>query len=211
MSKDQSWGCEKMFVCSRYILGCSGTHPQSCDWDHWALRVFPQPTPSLRWPSQSCSSPNLCPSSLVLLITPPDARPSGGSLCRLHGAFYGFSFCRPRDAKHRVSFAQWAASKALTPRFDGLAACLQATSVALLCQLLVLRPLPLVCVLQAVPPWSCLLYHEHLPCRDRGEHDVWCDVEFAQVYSSLPVRCWGEEASCWFILWLRWRPQPQFW
>lgn len=102
-----------ILVCWRYIPGCSGIHPKWWPWDHGCLES------SLKWPCQRWSNPDLCPSSLVLLITPPDAKPSGGSLFRPHvGFFNDFFLCRPRDAERRVSFAPWAASKASTLHFD---------------------------------------------------------------------------------------------
>lgn len=58
----------RILVCWRDIPGCSGTHPQWWAWDHGCFGS------SLKWPRQRGSNPDLCPSSLVLLITPPDAK-----------------------------------------------------------------------------------------------------------------------------------------
>lgn len=94
-------------LCLALIRRRETTHPRMhwCDvtWAHRVFLVFQHHIPSLRWPSQGWSGPNLHPSSIDPWITHLNTKQSEGPFSSLCGGSDGFPLCSPCDATQPIN------------------------------------------------------------------------------------------------------------
>ncbi len=129
---------------------------------HWVFQASQHHAPSLRWPSQGWSGPDLCPSSITPRITLLCPQPPEGSFCCFCYSPEGCFLHQPTHAQPGIGSVERVASKAPAAFFCWMAICSPALFLALLHKTLVLGSPPFNCLLHAVFPGHGQFYQGKL-------------------------------------------------